>query len=164
MNIFATHLCPKLSAKVLDDKRVIKMILESAQLLCNALWVHSSLLAIPYKPTHMNHPCSIWVRTSSANYLWLVDHFEALLAEYQNRYGKIHACAQHLVFFRRMYHVIPHVPGTPFANCTPYKSLQVNEAYKRVLIDKWTADKRKPTWYRRGPVQRANRSTYPFQV
>lgn len=147
MNIFVTHFNPAKCAVVLDDKRVVKMVLESAQLLCTALWINSSYLAIPYKPTHVNHPCSIWVRSNGTNYLWLVSHFEALLVEYRTRYGKEHACQKHLDFFKRNYHLFPFdKPSEGYVNCTPYKDMGVYEAYKLTLIQKWTSDKRKPTW------------------
>jgi hypothetical protein len=44
-----------------------------------------------YKMTHKNHPSAIWARTKSANYEWLQEHMEALMAEYTHRYGKHHA-------------------------------------------------------------------------
>ena len=36
MNIFALHESPEVSAEMACDKHVVKMILESAQLLCTA--------------------------------------------------------------------------------------------------------------------------------
>lgn len=51
MNIFATDPCPIKSAQFLDDKRVIKMILESAQMLCTALHQLGYDKEIPYKQT-----------------------------------------------------------------------------------------------------------------
>ena len=45
-----------------------------------------------YMATHGNHPCAIWCRSSMENYIWLVDHFFALCAEYTHRYGKRHKC------------------------------------------------------------------------
>lgn len=51
---------------------------------------------ILYSATHINHPCSIWVRESVENYNWLVDHFFALANEYTYRYGKHHKSAVEL--------------------------------------------------------------------
>ena len=67
MNIFATNSDPALAAKFLDDKRVVKMCLESAQLLCTAVIECGG--EAPYKSIHKNHPCSIWVRKSRSNYM-----------------------------------------------------------------------------------------------
>lgn len=111
MNIFMVHTDPIISAQSLVDKHVVKMTLETAQLLSTAHrvldgtetiilnsnnrktkhWVlpdeRDQLL---YKAAHINHPSSIWTRKSVENYLWLVDHFYALLDEYTYRYGKTH--------------------------------------------------------------------------
>lgn len=89
MNIFVLHTNPKTAAKQHVDKHVVKMILESAQMLSTA---HVLLddNQIGYKATHKNHPCSIWVRESSGNYMWLYNLFKELSAEYTYRYGKVH--------------------------------------------------------------------------
>lgn len=79
------------------DKHVVKMILESAQMLSTAHRVlDESNDAELYKTAHKNHPCSIWVRKSSENYSWLYSHFKALSEEYTYRYGKIHSSWQKL--------------------------------------------------------------------
>jgi hypothetical protein len=112
MNIFYLHEDPALSAQALINKHVVKMVLESAQLLCTChrmvdgihyidstsgrrlqKWRHpdSELDEILYKSQHFNHPCSIWLRESSEHYDWLYQHFIALGQEYKKRYGKEHA-------------------------------------------------------------------------
>ena len=61
MNIFVTSNCPKLSAQALDNKRVVKMVLETAQLLSTAIFINSTITYDNlYKPTHVKHPCTIW--------------------------------------------------------------------------------------------------------
>ena len=51
------------------DKHVVKMTLETAQLLCG---VHHIIGGdAPYKLSHKNHPCSIWARESLSNYMLL---------------------------------------------------------------------------------------------
>jgi hypothetical protein len=50
-----------------------------------------------YKATHKNHPCSIWVRSSSQHYYWLVCHAIEIGAEYNRRYGKSHKCMDYLM-------------------------------------------------------------------
>jgi hypothetical protein len=117
MNIFVTDECPIKSAQNLDDKRVIKMILESAQMLSVAMHVWCAPNP-PYKMTHKNHPCTVWARTTQANYQWLLDHFKALLSEYTSRYGKKHKCQQYVNTFQDAIIYIPAGERTPFANCT----------------------------------------------
>ena len=86
MNIFVVHQDPKTSAQQLCDKHVVKMILESAQMLCSAYPNGDA----PYKRAFYNHPCTIWARESQENYEWLLDHAYAMCQEYTRRYGKVH--------------------------------------------------------------------------
>ena len=88
MNIFYLDEDPKKCAEYHNDKHVVKMILETAQLLCGVHWVIGS--EAPYKLSHKNHPCSIWVRESLSNYLYLCELGLALCNEYTYRYGKRH--------------------------------------------------------------------------
>jgi len=91
VNIFYLHEDPVKAAKLQYNKHVVKMILESAQMLCTA---HHEIMGddadVPYKRAHVNHPSTIWARRSAQNYVWLYDHFVALAEEYKKRYGKDH--------------------------------------------------------------------------
>ena len=69
MNIFFFTKNQKLNARLLDDKRLVKMVLETTQLLSNGL--HLNNQKSPYKPTHLKHPCSIWSAKSKTNWQWL---------------------------------------------------------------------------------------------
>lgn len=114
MNIFYIDTDPYKCAEYMVDKHVVKMILETAQLLSTAHrvldgteYVGASksgrkakrwLLpddreSVLYSATHINHPSAVWCRESNNNYNWLYCHFTALLDEYTYRYGKIHKCA-----------------------------------------------------------------------
>jgi hypothetical protein len=90
MNIFILDLDVKKCAQYHCDKHVVKMILETAQLLCGVHWVTETLHSIPYKLSHKNHPCSIWARESLSNYLYLCELGLELCNEYTYRYGKRH--------------------------------------------------------------------------
>ncbi len=112
MNIFYLDENPQKAAEMLIDKHVVKMVLETAQLLSTAhrvldgehgykmsannrrlqTWTMSDpeVDAKLYKATHFNHPCSIWARESLENYDWLYEYFEALSKEYTKRFGKTH--------------------------------------------------------------------------
>ena len=109
MNIFYLDRDPVTAAKAMTNKHVVKMIVESAQLLSTAhrvldgtptvqlsksgarltRYAHDNVVL--YKSTHINHPSAIWARTSTSNYMWLYKHFCALCDEYTARYGKVHA-------------------------------------------------------------------------
>lgn len=93
MNIFYLDPNPKLAAQYHVDKHVVKMILESCQLLCTAHRVlDGNDHPILYKETHTNHPSAIWVRKSIQNYDWLCELTDELCQEYSYRYDKIHLC------------------------------------------------------------------------
>ena len=101
MNIFWFDNDPVVAAKAQPDKMLVKMVLETAQVLSG---VHRFLDGDEgyadaynlYKLTHKNHPSSIWARESSENYLWLYNHFIALCEEYTERYERIHLSEQKL--------------------------------------------------------------------
>ena len=76
MNIFVLDKNPTKAANMLCDKHVVKMIVETAQMLCTTAHVNGHL-SVPYKATHKNHPCTLWSNESSANWDWLVEHGEA---------------------------------------------------------------------------------------
>ena len=91
---------PKTAAEYHCDKHVVKMILETAQLLYTCHWILNAdgLPPESYKKSHINHPCAIWVRESLANYLWLCELGNYLCEEYTFRYKKTHKTQQHLAW------------------------------------------------------------------
>jgi len=93
MNIFYLDKDPKLAAIYQYNKHVVKMILESAQMLCTAHHCYGDAeqkANVPYKQAHLNHPSTVWARQSKSTYMWLYDHMMALGTEYYVRYGKTH--------------------------------------------------------------------------
>lgn len=71
MNIFYLDSDPATCAKYHADKHCVKMILESAQILCTVINEKAGYQVTPYKSTHRNHPCTLWAgqRYENANYL-----------------------------------------------------------------------------------------------
>ena len=55
---------------------------------------------IGFRPVHLHHPCTKWVRACAGNYLWAVELALALAAEYEYRFGpnKEHCCRQHAIW------------------------------------------------------------------
>ena len=94
MNIFVLDRDPSLAAKYHCDKHVVKMILETAQILSTVdyLIARTHEFDKAYKPTHINHPCTVWASLNSLNYGWLVQLGMELCKEYEARYGRVHAC------------------------------------------------------------------------
>ncbi len=121
------------------DKHVVKMILETAQLLSTAhrlldgveyvgqsasgrkarRWrLPDDRETILYSATHISHPSAVWCRQSNNNYTWLYCHFVGLLNEYTYRYGKTHKCAEPA--FRQMLQTLPaNIPVGHFTPVTP---------------------------------------------
>ena len=90
MNIFYLDKCPYKAAELQYNKHVVKMILESAQMLCTAHHHYNLFTDVPYKKAHYNHPSTIWCRQNKNHYRWLYNHMIGLGQEYEDRYGKTH--------------------------------------------------------------------------
>lgn len=148
MNIFVTNTCPIKSAIILDDKRLIKMVLETTQLLSTTLSILGSEKA-PYKKTHINHPCTLWVKESKGNYLWLLNHLKSLAKEYTKRYNKVHKCQDYIEIFTNESTLLTNNELTPFKNVSYFKEDTTTDViilYQRTLIEKWLNNLSTTTW------------------
>mgnify|MGYP001414415363 FL=1 len=170
MNIFVTDFCPIKSAQVLPDKHIVKMPLETCQMLsivASKKWGYGfgdlpRLDGTPYKTekgAFRNHPCTIWAQQ---NWSWLIRHGLALCDEYTYRYGKTHSCEKTLLHaemifpFQYLRSVADH--ATVFARAMPDQwkyddTIDDITAYKRYIASKpWVKDnylrkpERKPDW------------------
>lgn len=170
MNIFVLHSDPHRAARWHADKHVVKMILESVQMLYTAHWVMtypsllackspialskaqkplltpSSLLTLKapfqqkdtnqrgYRPVHVHHPCSVWVRSSLQNYLWLCSLAIALAKEHRHRWpdSAEHSCAKHAEWLlANPPDGLPLTPTiTPFALAMPDEYKQGKDAIR----------------------------------
>ena len=103
------------------NKHCVKMILETTQLLNNALIHNDSEYDPIYKRTHKNHPASIWTSESCENFDWLVSLGLALCDEYTFRYDKRHKCQSIIESFKdnKSRLKFPDYPMTPFKLCMP---------------------------------------------
>jgi len=128
------------SAKSQDNYRVVKMILESCQMLCTTLNVQHGKQVAPYRTVHKNHPSTKWVRTSSANFEALVEHTIAMIEEYEERFKKIHKCAAVLQKCIELYDpsLFPLDVPTLLPLCMPpeYKSENIIESYRKFYANK----------------------------
>jgi hypothetical protein len=113
MNIFFLHLVPSICALYHCNKHVVKMILETTQLLCSSHLMTDSIYIPMYKLTHKNHPCSVWVRESLSNYIWLISLGKELCKEYTYRYKKIHKC-QNMI--EELGDNLPQIPDLGFTS------------------------------------------------
>ena len=181
MNIFYLDHSPRLAAMYHCDKHIPKMILETCQLLFTKHWARvgykpgeyplaqyelskrykEEFYQCPkvYKPTHWNHPCSIWTRTSDMHYAWLLELGEGLLFQYKQRFKKEHACTGIIMWM--IYNFNPDI-GDEFVEppqCMPdqYKSNDTVKSYQNYYIyeksrfAKWDRAKRgTPKWFKHG--------------
>ena len=126
MNIFILDFHPTKAAIYHCDKHVVKMILETAQLLYSAHWIinESKLPDDAYRKTHVNHPCAIWTRESLSNYVWLCQLGIALCEEYTFRYEKTHKTQRHIEW------LVANPPDIPFIGITEIRQA-MPDIYKR---------------------------------
>ena len=164
MNIFVTDPSPYKSAQCLPDKHIVKMPLETCQMLAivaSEKWGHGfgtlpKLNGEPYKTdkgAFRNHPCTIWAQN---NFYWLIEHGLALCAEYTHRYNKVHSCQHTIECADIMFPSCP--PPTTFAFAGPDQfkhdqTIDIFTKYKRYIASKpWAATNylrdpsRKPDW------------------
>jgi hypothetical protein len=96
VNIFYLDNNPGLAALYHCDKHVIKMILETAQIMSTV--VHKTFpdkYDSLYKATHAKHPCVLWAGAGEKNFQWLYELGICLNREFELRYsGKSHASMQ----------------------------------------------------------------------
>lgn len=131
MNIFALDNDPSKAAQMHCDKHVVKMVLETAQILSTVHHLYESeWVGEVYKPTHKNHPSVKWAAESTGNYRWLALLFKALAVEYTHRYNKPHKSWKNLrrALLRYPDGDKPLGPLTPFALAMP-------DVYKFVSAD-----------------------------
>jgi hypothetical protein len=170
MNIFYLDRDPVLAAQMQCDKHVVKMILESAQLLCTAHRIldgdgaGADAIGL-YKIAHKNHPSAIWARDRQANYNWLFTHMKALMAEYTYRYDGKHHKSEFLLEYIEscpMSLMTCKLPFTPPPQCgmsDKYKSDDAVLAYQLYYVfektsmcngtgPQWGKTREAPNWYK----------------
>lgn len=112
VNIFFVDLNPTRAAEALVDKHVVKMVLESTQMLANAYYHEkatcpppSTMSGTPYQKVHWDHPSAIWVREDFKHWVWLKMHAFELARQYTVRFPnallKEHACLKALQYMEK---------------------------------------------------------------
>jgi len=134
LNIFVLDYDIKKCAEFTCDKHVVKMILESAQMLSTA--VRISGIDSGYKSSYVNHPCSVWVRASLSNWLWLRELVINLNQEWKTRYNH---SSNHKSYDMVMSLPCPNIKDiglTKFAQAMPdiYRNEDVVNAYRNYYM------------------------------
>jgi hypothetical protein len=160
MNIFYLDHDVVKCAEMHNDKHVVKMILEYAQLLSTAhrvldgvelsglsasgrkkkFWtLADSRDYTLYKATHINHPSAVWARQSAMNYYWLYTMLDALCKEYTYRYGKIHKVERDGLMQALKNQFPTNIPDGSFTEPTPAMPEDV-KVLKEVHTDRYEID------------------------
>jgi len=142
MNIFHLHKDPRICAEYHCDKHVVKMILETGQMLSTAYRRHFNECYFYdidlYKTAYPKHPMTIWVGDSGGNFSWTMKLFEQLLNQYKTRYKKIHKTTRIFNLLNNNYKYWNELTGdfTPPPQCMPdkYKHEDYITAYKQYYI------------------------------
>jgi hypothetical protein len=151
MNLFYLNHDPVEAARMQCDRHVVKMILETAQMLSTA---HIELdgIQVAYKSTHKNHPSTVWVRSSASAYEWSYTHMMALGAEYTRRYGKVHkTIAEHAKALDKFPDSIGNdlfvePPQCMYDECKRDDTVLAYQVYYNAKADEWAAKGRPMTW------------------
>ncbi|MDH5796687.1 MAG: pyrimidine dimer DNA glycosylase/endonuclease V [Anaplasmataceae bacterium] len=159
MNIFITSFIILEAVSHLDDIRLNKMILETAQLLSTAYRELFEDHRMIYKSTHFNHPCTIWARKNNNTFSWLVEYFNSLSQEKIRRDHFLKDKAKifphksweilHEIFDNRAIYINHNEIKMDFFdfNCTDFKNEKdIRISYQRHLTAKWDNDLRTPKW------------------
>jgi len=177
MNHFILHEDEWESARMHCDKHVVKMPVETAQMMASALrragatdqdFINFGAVTkagTPYKGGYANHPCTIWTGDSLENFEWAYKHGIALCYEFTERYEKHHACLKPIAMMRHMSEALnlkwDKCGLTPFAQAMPdeYKVTtgwgydEAIEAYRSYYIGEkhsiaqWERGTPAPHWY-----------------
>ena len=167
MNLFILSLIQREIAEYMMDKHVSKILLEAVQMLCSAKRIldpeDEETNACLYKMAHKNHPVTIWVRTSLANYMWTLDLVEELHNEWRYRYGhpdtKFHKSSLVAQILRNKapsHTKFEFDSLTPFALAMPdkYKTDDPIQSYRDYYMSEdkqrfasWHKCRGKPSWY-----------------
>jgi hypothetical protein len=143
MNIFVLDENPIIAAKYHCDKHIVKMAVESNQMLATSYHLLSTdnnwkyfPSDNPYRITHINHPCSKWVRESEGNFRWLLDLALAIGEEHHKRYGKYTKSYHVSLWFQKNIHMMrfPNKKMTNFVICMDdiYKKNSVVDSYRHL--------------------------------
>ena len=164
MNIFVLDENPRVAAQMMCDKHVVKMIVESGQMLSTVWrvldgteWTDYSkngrrikrwelpydlFERMLYKASFVGHPCTQWAMENDKNYYWLVEHAEELCREYARRYKKTHKTQDMISYMRYRKPInIPIADSiTPFAQAMPdeYKNEDAVQAYRAYYLGEKT--------------------------
>ena len=157
MNIFFLDKTPELSAKMLCDKHIPKMLLESCQMLSTAVQNYTGRIEELYKPAYPNHPMTRWVGSTFSNFQWTLENAVYISNEYTKRFKKLHKSSRilNVIYDNQYYKDVPDERFTEPPQCMPdeYKDKDYVVAYRRYYVGekkyfaKWEKGRSQPEWW-----------------
>lgn len=176
MNVFALHRDPKIAAQMMCDKHVVKMIVESCQILSavmdvnymkefrgedNNLKPSEQLGLCGYPKAHVKHPSTLWATESKGNYIWLCKHLRELNWQYHLRYNRFHkrngdtmiyeSQMQYLEFPKqRKTEFVQAITNKKWHRKDPIDAYRVYYNMEKFVFAKWKLGNI-PHWYTGGP-------------
>jgi hypothetical protein len=146
MNIFFLHKDPSRAAKAQCDKHVVKMVLETTQMLSTA--ARRNGFDIGYQAAYPSHPMTKWVGDNNYNFSWALEHAQELSKEYFARYGKFHACQKVINKFLSLKGSYINFSEPPQCMPDEFKCDDYVRAYKDYYIHKIGGWKFPPKWFK----------------
>ena len=167
MNLFILSLIQREVAEYMMDKHVSKILLEAVQMLCSGKHIldpeDEETNARLYRVAHKNHPVTIWVRKSLANYMWTLDLVEELHKEWRYRYQHPDTKFHKSYLMAQILRANAPSPDkfeaeglTPFALAMPdkYKTADPIQSYRNYYMSEdkqrfatWHKRRGQPNWY-----------------
>lgn len=160
MNVFYLDEDPAVCAQFHCDRHVIKMILESAQLLSAAHHVLGTDQTNLYKLTHRYHPSTQWVMQCSGNYEYVYNLFVELLKEWRFRYHNSNNSYSHKcdALIEPLKHLPLHITIGNMTEPPAVMDISIRknntiESYRNLYktvkfnICSWKAPRNKPDWF-----------------
>jgi hypothetical protein len=184
MNIFVLDENPRIAAQMHCDKHIPKMIIEHAQMMAAAYYstigitrkkefpqnqkqIDELFKGWPrkkedgsewhYSVSHVNHPCTVWTRSSLQNFNWLLECTEELCTEYSRRWeNREHFISKIVNWMKNNPPNLKDLSLTPFAQAMPicYKSQDPINSYRRYYAFKtsymkvqWKKLNNIPNWW-----------------
>lgn len=127
------------SAESLDNMRIVKMILESMQMLSTVYQQYQKVDGL-YRPTHINHPCTKWVGESLENFSLTIEHAIYMNETFKKRFDKSHRSIELLKLFdkRNYRHFFSNKKFTipPLAMPDEFRGDNVVESYQNYFVSK----------------------------
>jgi hypothetical protein len=145
MNIFFLHKDPSRAARMQCDKHVVKMVLETTQMLSTA--ARRNGFDIGYKAAYPSHPMTRWVGDNNYNFSWALEHAQELSKEYFARYGKFHACQKVINEFLSLKGSYINFSEPPQCMPDEFKCDDYVRAYRNYYIHKIGEWKHPPKWF-----------------